>query len=227
MSIITRASILALLFAAVRAQAAAPDFDGVWQVVTPVTALATIDGKAPPLTAAAQRVYDQRRQKLQSGDRSFDTTQKCKPMGEPRTAYDPAGGPFEILQNPKEIVFGYTWNRMVRFAYVSAKPPDVIGPSYYGTATAAWHGGKLVIDAEGFHDTTLLDASGMPHTEDLKLIETYQLAEGGKILNETIRFDDPASFTAPWMTRISYRRLPPGTRIKEDVCIERLHVSGY
>jgi len=214
------------VLAAAPVAAATPDLNGVWQVITPVTALTTTDGKAPPLTPAAQKVYDQRRQMAQTGDHSFDTTLKCKPMGEPRTAYDPSGGPFEILQNPKEVVFGYTWNRMIRFVYLSPKAPDVIGPAYYGTATGVWHDDRLVIDAEGFHDTTLLDASGMPHTEDLRLTETYQLANHGRILDETIRFDDPASFTRPWQTRISYRRLP-GARIAEDVCIERLHVSGY
>ena len=223
---LSAASLLGVVFAG-RALAVTPDFDGVWQVVTPVTALTTADGKAPPLTSTAQKLYDQRRADVQAGDRSFDTTLKCKPMGEPRTAYDADGGPFEILQNPKELVFAYTWNRMVRFVYISPKTPDVIGPSYYGTANGVWRNGKLVIDAEGFHDTTLLDAAGMPHSEDLKLTETYQLGDHGKTLNETIRFDDPASFTRPWETKVAYRKLPAGSRIQEDVCIERLHVAGY
>jgi len=227
-SIFLLASAAALLGAG--ALAATPDLDGVWQVVTPITALTTLDGTAPPLNPAAEKIYDQRKAELAAGNRAaFDSTLKCKPMGEPRTAYDPAGGPFEILQDneEKEIVFGYTWNRMVRFVYLTGKAPEVIGPSYYATATGAWHGNKLVLDVEGLHDTVFLDASGMPHSENLKLTETFQLAGQGRLLDETIRFDDPATFTRPWETKVTYRKLPAGTRIQEDVCEERLHVTAY
>lgn len=222
--IFTIAALSALL--AAHASAATPNLNGVWQVVTPINALTTAEGKAPPLTLQAQTVYDRRRQQLQSGDRSFDTTLQCKPMGEPRTAYDPEGGPLEIVQNAKEIVFSHTWNRMLRFVYLNNKAPKVIGPTFYGTATGAWRGTKLVIDARGFRDTTLLDASGLPHSADLHLTETYQLVDQGQKLEETIRFDDPQSFTKPWVTRVTYRKLD-NAHIAEDVCIERRNVSGY
>jgi hypothetical protein len=136
-------------------------------------------------------------------------------------------GPFEILQNPKEIAFGYTWNRMVRFVYLTGKSPNVVGPSYYGTATGAWQGDKLVLDTQGLHDTVLLDASGLPHTEDLKITETFQLADNGQKLLETLRFDDPKTFTAPWEAAVAYRKLPTGTHIQEDVCEERLHITSF
>lgn len=207
--------------------AATPALDGVWQIVNPVTALTTTGGKAPPLNAAAQKIYDQHKAQLAAGDHSFDTTLKCRPMGEPRTAYDPNGGPMEILQNPKEIFVGYTWNRMIRFVYLTGKAPDVIGPSYYGTSSGAWRGNRLVLQVAGIHDTVFLDASGLPHSEDLKLTETFQLADQGQTLAETIRFDDPKTFTKPWQTSLTYRKLPAGTHLVEDVCEERQHISVF
>lgn len=209
-----------------RAALAAPDLSGVWQVASPVTELTTIDGQRPPLSAAAQKLYDGRQQLRSRGDLTFDGTIRCRPMGEPRTAYDPNGGPFEILQADSEIVFSYTWNRMVRFIYLTDAVPDVLGPTYYGTATAHWRGTSLVVSAIGFHDTTLLDASGLPHSSALQLTETFQLTNAGQQLQETIRFVDANTFTRPWEARVVYKKLPR-TRIEEDVCIERLNIKDY
>lgn len=206
--------------------ALAADFDGVWQVIQPIVQLKTTDGSEPPLKPEALRTYRARAEQLAANNRAFDATLQCKPMGEPRTAYDPAGGPFEILVNKTVVAFAYTWNRMIRFAYISSAPPDPIGPTYYGTANAHWQGKSLIVDAQEFHDQTLLDAAGMPHSEQLKLTERYTLLKGGRELQEILRFDDPAVFTRPWQATVTYRRLPEA-RILEDVCIERLGITNY
>ncbi|MGA3157273.1 MAG: hypothetical protein ABSE43_06855 [Steroidobacteraceae bacterium] len=206
--------------------ALAADFDGVWQVIQPIVQLKTTDGSEPPLKPEALRTYRARAGQLTANNRAFDSTLQCKPMGEPRTAYDPAGGPFEILVNKAVVAFAYTWNRMIRFAYISSAPPDPIGPTYYGTATAHWQGKSLIVDSQDFHDQTLLDAAGMPHSEQLKLTERYTLLKGGRELQEILRFDDPAVFTRPWQATVTYRRLPEA-RILEDVCIERLGITSY
>lgn len=200
------------------------DFNGVWQIKTPVSQLQTTAGTLPPLLPAARKLYEQRLAKFKAGDHGFDATQTCKPMGEPRTAYDPEGGPFEILVNPKVVVFGYTWNRMIRFVYVKDAAPDPIGPTYYGTATARWQGQTLIVSAVDFHDTTLLDASGLPHSEQLKLTESYQLSGDGNELHETLRIEDPNTFSMPWETQLVYQRRP-GAHLAEDVCIERRGIT--
>ena len=206
--------------------AVAADFDGVWQVLQPIVQLKTTDGSEPPLKPEALRTYLARAAQLEANNRAFDATLQCKPMGEPRTAYDPEGGPFEIMVNKAVIAFAYTWNRMIRFVYINSAPPDPIGPTYYGTANAHWQGKALIIDSRGFHDQTLLDAAGMPHGEQLKLTERYTLSKGGRELQEVLRFDDPGVFTRPWQTTVTYRRLPEA-RIQEDVCIERLGIKSY
>lgn len=202
------------------------DFNGIWRIKTPVVQLMTTDGKRPPLLPEAQKIYEQRIAQLKAGDRSYDDTLKCKPMGEPRTSYDPDGGNLEILVNPAVVVFAHTWNRMIRFVYINKAAVDPIGPTYYGTANAQWHGGTLVVDAEDFHDNTLLDRAGMPHSEQLKLTERYRLLKGGAELEEVLRLEDPATFSQPWETRLVYER-QNGARMAEDVCIERLGITEY
>src|SRR5208282_6604983 len=104
------------------ASAMAVDFDGVWQVIQPIVQLKTTDGSEPPLKPEPLRTYRARAEQLKASDRGFDSSLQCKPMGEPRTAYDPEGGPFEILVNKAVVAFAYTWNRMIRFAYIRTAP---------------------------------------------------------------------------------------------------------
>ncbi|MFT3905909.1 MAG: hypothetical protein QM718_06365 [Steroidobacteraceae bacterium] len=220
---------LLLLSAALPLAAEAADttkFQGVWQVITPVTQLKASDGSVPPLLPEPRRVYEARLAQHARGDRSYDTTLRCKPMGEPRTAYDPQGGPFEIVVNPKVIAFGYTWNRMIRFVYISKDAVDPPGPAYYGTANAQWQGDTLVVDARGIHDSTLLDESGLPHSEQLHLTERYRLLKDGNTLEQVLRFEDAATFSKPWEAKLLYKRLP-GASIAEDVCEERLNIHDY
>lgn len=202
------------------------DFNGVWQIRQPVSELKTTEGSEPPLLPEARRIYQQRIALHAAGDQSYDATLRCKPMGEPRTGYDPSAGPFEILVNPKVLVFAYTWNRMIRFVYISNDPVDPVGPTYYGTANGRWQGSALLIDAADFNETTLLDQAGMPHSEQLRLTERFRLRRGGTQLEEVLRFEDPLTFSAPWETRLIYQR-QNNKQIAEDVCIERLGITDY
>ncbi len=222
------AAMMCLMLGAVsQAAETTTTFDGVWKVVKPVTQLKTTAGKTPPLLPAAMKLYAQRTAKLQAGDRSFDSTLWCKPMGEPRTAYDAEGGVFEIRTNAKVVLFSYTWNRMVRWVSINDQAVDVIGPTYYGTANAHWEGKTLVVDTEGLHEETLLDASGMPHSDALKMTQRYSLKADGQVLEETIRFEDANTFSQPWQAVVTYQRQPAGTAIPEDVCLERRGINNY
>ena len=218
---------LGVCLAAAAGVQAAVTMDGVWQVSKPVSRLKTKEGKTPPLLPAAQQLYDQRTAQFEKGDRSYDSTLWCKPMGEPRTAFDPEGGIFEIRINPKVVLFDYTWNRMVRWITVSNEDVDVIGPAYYGTSNAQWEGATLVVDAQGFHQETMLDAAGMPHSDQLQMMQRFTLKNNGNTLEETIRFEDPATFSRPWETVVEYQRLPDDTLIPEDVCLDRRGITDY
>lgn len=198
-----------------------PDFNGVWQPVKPVKQIKTIDGKAPPLLPDAQKIYDQHLKQYQAGNTSFDPTTQCKPMGLPRTAYD--GWPFEILQNETQLLFGYTWNRMVRFVPFADEFSDYPGPLYYGRSIAKWEGDTLVLTVRAITAGPVLDASGMPHSDALELTERYRL-KNPNTLEQRIVFTDPKTFSSPWESLITYKRLP-GAQIAEDFCLERLKIT--
>jgi hypothetical protein len=209
----------ALAVTPVHAATTSPDLSGVWRVSRPVTGLTTSDNKAPPLLAAAQKIYDERKAKLKAGDRTFDPSQRCKPLGQPRIMYESPDFPFEIMQTPRKLFVGYQWNRQPRFIYVNEQL-TFHSPVYYGFSEARWDGDTLVVEVRGIDDATFLDASGMPHSDSLKVTERYRLRNAGKQLEVRYAFDDERTFSKPWETVVTFDKVPDG-RIVEDICVDR------
>lgn len=219
---------LSLLGACASAQAAGktPDLTGVWRINDPVTQLKTVNGKAPPLLPAAQKIYDERiaNYKAGKGTEYDPSLQTCKPLGEPRMSYEGKEFPFEIQQRDDRLMFGYTWNRMVRFVDIKKDFGDIAGPTYMSSSIAQWEGNTLVVHAKEINDLTLLDAAGMPHSEALELTERFTLKNNGNTLEERITYKDPNTFSKPWDTVVTYSKVP-GARIAEDICLERLNIT--
>jgi hypothetical protein len=196
-------------------------FNGVWVLDgAPITQLRTSNGAMPPLRDEALKLYQQRMAQRDQGDRSFDPGEQCKPLGNPRLLWE-NGWPFDIQVTAKRILIGYTWNRLHRL--IDVKPGDAaaVGPTYMGTSNAQFVGDTLVIRSTGYHESMQLDASGLPHSYDMTLVERYRLRNGGKQLQLTLRFSDDKTFTQPWESTVNFKRIPNG-RIKEDVCEVRM-----
>jgi hypothetical protein len=215
---------LATLVAAVLAWSpcagATPSFDGVWQLIGYTTELRTVDGAEPPLTAEAATLYHGRRAAFRRGDRSFDLTMKaCASPGTPRLMLLPT--PFEIIDRPQQITFLFDWNHMFRIVAVGT-PISVVGyATAVGTSTASRDNDRLVIHSDTFTTNTLLDATGLPHSARLNVRETYSLSSDGKQLRLRLRIEDDKTYTQPWESEVSFRRLS-GYRIKEDICLDRV-----
>jgi hypothetical protein len=193
--------------------------NGVWTLASPVGAvLRTAKNVAPPLNVAGEAIYRERRALLAGADNSFDLSAKCKPIGFPRSLWD--GAPFDLQVQRNLVFFGFTWNRNHRTANFSDQPPTLQIPRYYGTATVHWDGDQLIVQSGMFNTNTLLDASGLPHSEDMLLLERYRSLNGGKQLEVRLTITDPTFYTKPWNVALRYNRDPRG-RIAEDVCEER------
>jgi hypothetical protein len=195
--------------------AAVPDLSGVWVISHHVGALKTVDGKAPPLTAAAQAVYDAHQASMAKGDFSFDGLTHCLPPGLPRLML--MHEPFEILQRPMALYFVHQLNRLPRRVYLDEALPTDVDPHYLGYSVGKWDGDALVVDSNGFEDGTLLDNAGLPHSDALHLTERYELSKDGKHLHLRMTIDDPKTFTMDWSAEADYTKRP-GYEIPEDVC---------
>jgi hypothetical protein len=199
------------------ARATSPDFTGVWLIVKASTTLKTVAGGRPPLNAAGKALYEQHLAAAAHGDRSFDGTGKCLPPGLPRLML--VNEPFEIMQRDKAVYFLHELNRLPRRAYFGEALPADADPAYLGFSVARWEGATLVIESAGFREGTLLDDSGLPHSESLHLTERYQLDKDGRTLHARFTIDDPQLFTRPWEAKADYLRRP-GYEIPEQVCAD-------
>jgi len=200
--------------------AAGVDIGGFWQPAQPIAALRTLEGDSPPLTPAAQALYNRRLQAAKSGDRAFDNELTCRPPGIPRLLVQSA---FELVQTDTELAFLFQWNRLQRPMEIRAQHSsfDRAYPYYLGHPIASWQGDTLTIDSIDFNDDTLLDDSGLPHSDALHVVEHLRLTDHDT-LEDTLSIEDPKSFTRTWQTRLRFKRLSPETHFDEDVCVERL-----
>jgi hypothetical protein len=190
---------------------AAVDFTGPWEIAAPVKALKTVDGKAPPLTAAGKKMQQHNRT-------NSDPMSRCLPPGIPRIMTQ-RGFPFDIVIGKDVGGMYFEWNHFPRPIYMNIEHFENIGPTYLGQSVAKWEGDTLVVDTSGFNDTTWLDDSGLPHSEDLHTVERIRL-KSVNMLEDRITFTDAKVFSKPWTTVLTFKK-KPGYIVKVDYCLGR------
>ncbi len=129
--------------------AGTPNLSGKWINTTPMIALKTSSGAAPPLNAAGQAEYARHR-----ADMKADPINRCLLHGEPRLLY--TRYPFLILQSGKHVDFVHTVNHTFRMANFGDKPDPESDPHWLGNAAARREGQTSVIDRINFNDQTWL-----------------------------------------------------------------------
>ncbi|HTY94030.1 MAG TPA: hypothetical protein VMC02_09090 [Steroidobacteraceae bacterium] len=191
---------------------------GIWVPDSAPRALLTASGKAPPLTVEASKLYDERRQRLARGDASFDPTSWCAGPGMPRILT--MKYPLEIRADANRVVFIHGWYRWFRTVDLGAGAVDPPLPLTMGFPVGHWEQNTLVIRTVGLIDTTVMDASGLPHSERLTLTERLRVLPDRR-LEDRITIDDPENYTQPWETVLTFHR-DAAARVADDVCPDRM-----
>jgi len=192
---------------------------GLWKPVGHVAALRTEDGAEPPLAPEARAAYERNKAAFAAGDTSFYGVHPCLNLGQPRMNFIPY--PIEIIEGRDTIVMAYEWNGFRRID-MTGKAPAVDYPVLNGASSGRFDGADLIVTTVGLLGTTFLDAAGMPHSEDLTIIERFHLTDGGQVLEDRMTFTDPKTFSRPWTTIVRWKRLPPGVERQESVCVDRI-----
>lgn len=213
---------------------------GIWKIETPVTTLRTSDGKELPLRPEAAKLYRKHLAQRAQRDTSYDGATWCAAVGMPRIML--IDSPFELVVRRPYVAFLHEWNWWARIVYLdgvlSAQnaapmtlPPPAIGPSAppeagfneaagpMGLSLGTIEGDTLVIETTALRDSTLLDNSGVPHSDALKITERLRL-KSADVLENRLRMEDANTFTQPWETIVTYRR--QSQDIHEDVCLDRI-----
>jgi len=142
---------------------------------------------------------------------------KCYLPGVPRATYMPQ--PFQILQSQSALFIAYQYDGAVRNVYLKDPGPPPVD-SWMGQSVAHWDGETLVIDANGFNDSTWFDRAGNFHSDQLKVTERYTRTSPDVISYEAT-MTDPETFTRPWKISMPlYRRLEKNAQIMDFKCVE-------
>jgi hypothetical protein len=208
---LTLAACALLVFAmttpALGADREARDLAGVWLTSAHKPRLLPMDGRALPFTATGRAAYEKNVAGLKSGALVDQTSYLCLPEGTPRamtSAY-----PFQIMMTPGQVTFAYEANRAFRLVHFTDKhaDPATWDPSFMGDGIAGWNGDTLVIDTTNFNVGKIyLDASGLPASKRLHVVERIRLTNGGRRLEDVVTVDDPEIFSRPWTAQLTFNR---------------------
>ena len=198
-------------------EAVALSFEGPWSLSGPAQPLMTSDGKPAPLRPAAQKVYASNMAEKKAGKNAFDPLSRCLPAGIPRLYDQP--GLIRLVVGSRYVGMLFETQHVFRIITMYRGHFEAIAPGYQGQAIGHWEGNTLVVDSNQFNDVTLLDDAGMPHSEDLHLVERITVPADGK-LHIAMTITDAKTFTKPFTTQFVFER-HAGALLKEDYCLQR------
>jgi hypothetical protein len=177
----------------------------------------TVEGKPAPLLPAAAALLDKR---IADADRGYpfaNTLTSCLPGGMPLMIIDGAPYPIQILETAGQITMLFEEQNHFRVIHMNARHAQDPDPSYMGDSVGHWEGDTLVVDTVALTDRTTIDQVGMPHSDELHLVEHYRRMDRDT-LEVVVTVTDPKTFSGPWQTRAVYKRTPPGTGVSEYIC---------
>ena len=159
--------------------------------------------KVAPFQPWALSIYRLRQSRFLQDDPTFVN---CKPPGGPRQFQQPHGVQF-VEDNERQRIFVLIGggNRNYRIIYLDGRTHvgqvggDDDNPLYYGRAVGKWDGQTLEVDTRGFNEDFWFTNGGLPHTDQLKLIERFTRTDFDT-LRYDVTVDDPGAYTRPWST---------------------------
>ena len=128
----------------------------------------------------------------------------CKNPGAVRQFQTPYGVQFvEDAARQRIFVLIGGGNRNYRIIYMDGREQqgqvqgDDDNPLYYGRAVAHWEGDTFVVRTTGFNEDFWFTNGGLPHTDQLSLVERFSRPDYDTLRYE-VTVDDPGAYTQPW-----------------------------
>lgn len=194
------------------------DLLGIWVPDAAPRELLTADGKPPPLTEDAAAIHAEHKQRYAAGDAGYDPTTWCAGPGMPRILTMPYA--FEIRRSGDHLAFIHGWYRWFRAVDLNGPEPQPPLPTTMGFPVGQFEGDTLVIRTVGLTDATVMDATGLPRSDQMIMTERLRVLPDGRLENR-MTFEDPDTFEQPWETVLTFHR-DPSARVTDDVCPDRL-----
>jgi hypothetical protein len=198
-----------------------PDFTGVWEVGfgggggRGAGARGAPAG-GPPAGPQLTPAYAAKRQARLANAPEDSQAANCLPPGMPGIMGQPY--PMEFLLTPGLVTIVIEAYTQVRHIYTDGRPlPDDPDPKFHGTSIGHWEGDTLVAETVGFSPQTDI-AGNTPHSDKMKIVERFRLADPDTMTIETT-VTDAEALAAPWLSNRTLRRHRAWT-IAEYICEE-------
>ncbi len=141
----------------------------------------------------------------------------CLPPGVPRIYIQPFL--FEIVQTPGRVVELFEFDHHMRQIFTDGRQhPNDPDLTWMGDSIGWYEGDTLVVDTIGLNDKTWIDRGGLPHSDQLHVIERIR-RPSSDALEINIAIDDPKAYTKTWSGNRNYK-LRPTWNIKEFICAD-------
>jgi len=199
----------------------ARNFNGVWANASGGIHFDTLRTRSrrdqePPLRPEYMDQWLQRWADADAGEATTDPTALCIPAGFPRFLTMVLPG--EILQARHQLNWYAEFGEAVVRVYLDGRePPEDLVPSFNGYSTGHWEGNTLVVQTVGLRGDTLVDTTGIPHSDQLT-VNMRMTKVTPDYFEVDIELVDPVVFTEPWTTTKYYSRLPEGEFVQEYAC---------
>lgn len=192
-----------------------PGLSGYWRLADKGTA-------EPVLTARAKTEMVKPDRK---GDIDLESDRWCVFQGMPYVMGN--AGPIEIRQSPAETIIVAERLAVPRHIYFQLKKrpsPDIFDFTVVGNSIGRRTGDALIVNTEMFSEG--LGPDGVPRTEKAKLVERFQLLDGGQKLAVTSTWTDPDIFVKPYVYTWTYEKLPADYTVEPHYCDPRANGVG-
>ena len=164
--------------------------------------------KVAPMQPWALALYQNRQRRFLQDDPTYIN---CKPPGGPRQFQQPFGVQF-VEDRDRQRIFLLIGggNHNYRILYMDGRGfkgqvgGDDDNPLYYGRAEAKWEGETLVVENRGFNEDFWFTNGGLPHTDQLRLIERFTRTDFDTLKYE-VTVSDPAAYTRDWKATSTLR----------------------
>jgi hypothetical protein len=157
--------------------------------------------KVAPMQPWALGLYANRQRRFLQDDPTY---LNCKPPGGPRQFQQRYGIQFiEDRARQRVFVLMGGGNRNYRIIYTDGRghvgqiSGDDDNPLYYGRSVGKWEGTTFVADTRGFNEDFWFTNGGLPHTEQLRLIEKFTRVDLDTMRYE-VTVEDLGAYTRPW-----------------------------
>jgi len=194
--------------APVPAPAPRPDVSGTWYRAQGQT-LRPADGDVPLTPWAAAKMKAERPafgDNQDFADTTDPSLRYADPNGYPRISQHPMK--FKLVQTDDYVYQFWEYNQNWRQIAINQPPPEDPPLTWYGTAVGKWDGDTLVVDSRGFLPSTWLDSRGLPHSDELHIVE--RIRREGDTLAFDFTFEDAKAFTKPWSARLTFQLVKDG-----------------